>query len=107
MLHGVMNTGYLPAVFTMQLPVSAKPARYRIQLEKRARPHKQDVVQIAIEVFSGRTIPGADDLSHAIGKQAESKMGNGVDQAKPRLSGYTYSDDISNRLWHIVCLQVH
>ena len=29
--------GYLPAVFTMQLPVSAKkPARYRIQLEKLA-----------------------------------------------------------------------
>ncbi len=28
---------YLPAVFTMQLPVSAKkPARYRIQLEKLA-----------------------------------------------------------------------
>ena len=35
--HGVMSMGYLPAVFTMQLPVSAKkPARYRIQLEKPA-----------------------------------------------------------------------
>ena len=37
MLHGVMSMGYLPAVFTMQLPVSAKkPARYRIQHPKPA-----------------------------------------------------------------------
>lgn len=32
MLHGVMSTGYLPVVFTMQLPVSVKKTvRYRIQ----------------------------------------------------------------------------
>ena len=37
MLHGVMSMGYLPAVFTMQLPVSAKkPVRYRIQPPKTA-----------------------------------------------------------------------
>ena len=34
MLHGVINMGSLPAVFTMQLPVSEKkPVRYRNQLD--------------------------------------------------------------------------
>ena len=37
MLHGVMSMGYLPAVFTMRLPVFVKrPARYLSQLEKPA-----------------------------------------------------------------------
>ena len=35
--YAIGDMGHLPAVFTMQLPVSAKkPARYRIQLEKLA-----------------------------------------------------------------------
>ena len=53
MLHGVINMGSLPAVFTMQLPVSEKkpeipePAGKASTLDLTA--HKQDVVQIAIE----------------------------------------------------------
>lgn len=53
MLHGVMNMGYLPAVFTMQLPVSAKACQIPDPAPKASTldltSHKQDVVQIAIE----------------------------------------------------------
>ena len=35
MLHGVMSMGYLPAVFTMQLPVSAKEPDGIVMIYKR------------------------------------------------------------------------
>ena len=59
MLHGVMNTGYLPAVFTMQLPVSAKkPARYRIQLEKLALLTLRPINRIIFSVIDRRIRSG-------------------------------------------------
>ena len=57
MLHGVMNTGYLPAVFTMQLPVSAKkPARYRIQLEKLALFTLRPVSYTHLDVYKRQAL---------------------------------------------------
>ena len=97
MLHGVMSMGYLPAVFTMQLPVSAKkPVRYRIQLEKPAiwtTSHKQDVVQIAIEPESSPAglIPDNGnspmhlDNSHTIEIEADGLLIRMSNEIKPVL----------------------
>ena len=97
MLHGVMSMGYLPAVFTMQLPVSVKkPVRYRIQLEKPAldlTSHKQDVVQIAIEPESSPAglIPDNGispmhlDNSHTIEIEADGLLIRMSNEIKPLL----------------------
>lgn len=54
MQHGAMNTGFLPAVSTMQLPDFVKKACQIPDSAGKASTldltlHKQDVVQIAIE----------------------------------------------------------
>ena len=92
MLHGVMNTGYLPAVFTMQLPVSAKkPAPKASTLDLTS--HKQDVVQIAIEPESSPAglIPDNGnspmhlDNSHTIEIEADGLLIRMSNEIKPSL----------------------
>ena len=93
-----MSMGYLPAVFTMQLPVSAKkPVRYRIQLRKASTldltSHKQDVVQIAIEPESSPAglIPDNGnspmhlDNSHTIEIEADGLLIRMSNEIKPLL----------------------
>ena len=93
-----MSMGYLPAVFTMQLPVSAKkPVRYRIQPPKASTldltSHKQDVVQIAIEPESSPAglIPDNGnrpmhlDNSHTIEIEADGLLIRMSNEIKPLL----------------------
>ena len=98
MLHGVMSMGYLPAVFTMQLPVSAKkacqipdPAPKASTLDLTS--HKQDVVQIAIEPESSPAglIPDNGnrpmhlDNSHTIEIEADGLLIRMSNEIKPLL----------------------
>ena len=98
MLHGVMNTGYLPAVFTMQLPVSAKKACQIPDPVGKASTldltsHKQDVVQIAIEPESSPAglIPDNGnspmhlDNSHTIEIEADGLLIRMSNEIKPVL----------------------
>ena len=98
MLHGVINMGSLPAVFTMQLPVSAKkacqipePAGKASTLDLTA--HKQDVVQIAIEPESSPAELISDsgsgsthiDNSHTIEIEADGLLIRMSNEIKPVL----------------------
>ena len=98
MLHGVMSMGYLPAVFTMQLPVSAKkacqipdPVGKVSTLDLTS--HKQDVVQIAIEPESSPAglIPDNGnrsmhlDNSHTIEIEADGLLIRRSNEIKPVL----------------------
>ena len=87
MLRGVMNTGFLPAVFIMQLPVCAKRACQIPDPVGKASTldltsHKQDVVQIAIEPEAPPTELDSDkanrsmylDNSHTIEIEARGVM---------------------------------